>query len=404
MPEYVDLGKIMATAEAIKGARRQSAFDTLREQAQRQSIQQNQAQFDEAQAQNARQILYRAVSQVESSQDPIATTHALAQDPKLAGIFSQFGVDLNSRLSQMSDPEEVRKGAAQLRTRLQPFITPEKGGELQLETIVGNDGQPVLVPRQLAVGQQPFQKDSQPSSYEEFIRAQKNPAFAQFLRERRNQGLSVTLPDGTEISSGGQPFALPKTTQSKLGDDYTASISGLQRLQTIVGSFDPQFLTYGGKFKGVWSGIKAKAPEVFGSLAPEDQQYLQRYTSWSADTLDNLNRYIKEITGAAMSESEAARIQASVPNPDDDPVSFQTKLQSTMKRLSLVAARSAYLLSNPAQSIGDISLDRMQAIITDRANALYTGYLQNGLNDQEARQKALQEARNQFGIGNAPAN
>jgi hypothetical protein len=405
-----DLGRVIQTAEAIKGMRRQEETDRLqqayfRQRAGREAAQEQrtQLQFDEQEAQQAREVLYRAVSQVEQSEDPIGTTRAIIADPQISALFQRMGID-PSRLDDEPDPQKVRAGAAAFRARLQPFIQPQANGNLQLETIVGPDGQPIMVPREMAVGQRPFQKDSQPSSYEEFIRAQKDPAFAQFLRERRNQGLSVTLPDGTEITSGGQPFALPKPTQNKLGDAYADSVAGMQRLQSMVSGFDPQFLTYGGKFKGQWSSIKAKVPEVFGQLSPEDQQYLQRYTSWSSDTLDNLNRYVKDITGASMSVQEAERIKASIPNQDDDPVSFQSKLDTTMKRLSLVAARSAYLLSNPAQSIGDISLDRMQAIITDRANALYTGYLQQGISEQEARQRALQEARAQFGLGNATAN
>jgi len=409
-----DLGRVLQTAEAIKGLRRQEESDRLqqayfRQRATSDAAQENRAQtaFDDQQLGQAREVLYRAMGQVEQSPDPIGASNAILQDPQFVSLFQKAGIDANAiaaKLQQTQDPEQVRQGASQLRARLQPFIAPQANQNLQLETIVGADGQPIMVPREMAVGQRPFQKDSQPSSWEEFVRAQKDPAFAQFLRERRGQGLSVTLPDGTEITQGGQPFALPKPTQNKLGDAYTDSIAGMQRLQSMVSGFDPQFLTYGGKFKGQWSSIKAKVPEVFGQLSPQDQQYLQRYTSWSSDTLDNLNRYVKDITGSSMSVQEAERIKASIPNQDDDPVSFQSKLDTTMKRLSLVAARSAYLLSNPAQSIGDISLDRMQAIITDRANALYTGYLQQGISEQEARQRALQEARSQFGLGNAPAN
>lgn len=405
-----DLGRVIQTAEAIKGMRRNEENDRLQQAYFRQRsdlamAQENRAQtqFTDEQAQRAREVLYRAVTQVEGSDDPIGMTNAIAQDPQLAGLFKQIGVDMAGAMANVNDPEKVRQGASQLRAKLQPFIQPQTGN-LQLETIMGPDGQPIMVPREMAVGQRPFQKESQPSSYEEFIRAQKDPAFAQFLRERRKQGLSVTLPDGTVISDGAQPFGLPTPTRNKVGDDYTASIAGMQRLQSMVSRFDPQFLTYGGKFKGVWSSLKAKTPEVFGRLSPEDQKYLQDYTAWSSDTLDNLNRYVKEITGASMNIDEAARIKASIPNQDDDPITFQTKLNATMKRLSLVAARSAYLLSNPAQSIGDISLDRMQSIITDRANALYTGYLQQGISEQEARQKALAEARSQFGLGDAPAN
>jgi hypothetical protein len=393
-----NLGQVLQTAEAIKAARSQSTTDRLREQYLGEQIQG--MRDDRAAKQQEREVVLGK----EKAQQVVAKTGQILQasDPK--NYVEQFEPDLVKNLTANGvdwatvDDNVVRQmvTAMQNKANQELGVAPLESQSVGGATVLTQGGQykNSFTPRAAS--------DNTPMSYREQQLAKSDPEYAQYLRERRGQGLSVTLPDGTTISDGGaQPFALPKPAQNKLGEDYTNALAGMQRLQGIVASVKPEYLTWAGQAKGAWQGVKAKAGM---NLAPEERQNLQGYQTWRSDTLNNLNLYIKEVTGAAMSEAEAKRIQAVMPSTDDDPVSFQSKLDSSMKRLSLVAARSGYLLANPAVSMGDVSLERMQVIVSDRANALYTGYLQQGMSEREARQQAISEAANQFGIGNAPAN
>lgn len=345
----------------------------------------------EQQEENSKWLL-GVTEQILQSPDPKATTKMMIPEGKKRGIVPQDydvnGVDASFSIDFIKDLNQ--------KARIALGGAPDPG---QLEKVVGPDGKPVNVRRADALGKQPYEKPNNPNSYDEFVRAQKDPQFAQFLKERKG-GLSVTLPDGTVISQG-EAFGLGKPAMNNLGEQYTNAVAGLHRLQTVQATTDPQFLTYVGKAKGMWNSFKSKAPEVMGNLSGEQKEYLTRYSTWRVNTLDNLNRYIKEITGAAMSAQEAERITKSMPNEDDDEVSFAAKTSAVMKQLSLGAARASYLLANPTQSIDKISLGRMQTIIEGRANDLYTGFMKSGMNENEARSKALAESRKQFGLSNA---
>lgn len=313
-----------------------------------------------------------------------------APSPRMAaqqmGSLQSFAEDLGKPFDQISDDDirelaradaykAIAAGGLDPKGFQEPKPNTEKIGTLYQ---VDESGRPV---------------------YRSAAEAAGKPAY----RAPKGGGFNMQMPDGTVISlggEGGQPFSLPKPAINQVGGDYVDANAGLQRLQGIVASYDPQFSTLEGRFKGGWASVRAMAPSVFGQLPAQDREYLQRYTTWRSNTLDNLNRYIKEITGAAMTIPEAERIMQTIPSVQDDPVVFQSKTLATMKRLSLVAARSNYLLANPTLSMNNITLDRMQSVIESRANELYAGYLRGGVAEAEARQKAMMEARQQFGLGN----
>lgn len=75
------------------------------------------------------------------------------------------------------------------------------------------------------------------------------------------------------------------------------------------------------------------------SLTPDQQKYLVNVTQARADILDNVNYTIKAITGAAMTESEAKRIGATLPNVNDTPATFMAKLETATKRTRMAVAR-----------------------------------------------------------------
>lgn len=313
----------------------------------------------------------------------IYTAQSPLQAAQAAGALESMAEEVGKPVQALTD-DDVRALARQdaYKAISAGGLDPRQFKEPEA-TSVGNlyqvdvNGTPTYLPAQQAMGKPAWKAPTKPS-----------------------HGISFTTPDGSTINIGGdaQPFTLPKPAQTQAGEQYMNAVSGLTRLQGVVSRFKPEYLTVGGRVRGMWAGIKAQVPEVLGKLSEQDRQYLTDFSAFKSDTLDNVNNYIKEMTGAAMGVQEAQRIMETMPNIDDDPVSFQAKLSASMRRLSLVAARSTYLLQNPTLNMEQVSLDRMQSIIESRANDLYSGYLRSGIEAKEARKRALMEARTQFGL------
>ena len=72
-------------------------------------------------------------------------------------------------------------------------------------------------------------------------------------------------------------------------------------------------------------------------MSATDRKYLEDFTTLRAKSVSNLNSYIKEMTGAAMSEAEAKRLMAVMPNAGtgvfdgDSPTQFKTKLDVVVR-------------------------------------------------------------------------
>lgn len=122
-----------------------------------------------------------------------------------------------------------------------------------------------------------------------------------------------------------------KPAQNKLEEGMISASDGIRRLEAVRKSFDPSYLTLGTK----WRNIVSAGKERLGvELSTEERESLQDFTKFKRTTLANVNRYIKDITGAAMSEAEARRIQAALPGMDDSPSEFQAKLNDTVDELT----------------------------------------------------------------------
>jgi hypothetical protein len=64
------------------------------------------------------------------------------------------------------------------------------------------------------------------------------------------------------------------------------------------------------------------------------QAQLEDYTTFKEDAWDNFNRYVKEITGAQMSENEVSRLRLAIPDPArDGPVAFKAKMTRAIQVL-----------------------------------------------------------------------
>src|SRR5690606_19003545 len=122
------------------------------------------------------------------------------------------------------------------------------------------------------------------------------------------------------------------------------------------------------------------------------------------EAFQNINRYIKEITGAQMSEAEANRLRKAVPDPDKDgPTAFQSKLDTAMVQAEQSTARHNCLLRRGFQGKpweSGVSLDRMQGIITDRGRQI-EGMIKSSnpnLPPQAVQRETFRIVKQEFGI------
>lgn len=222
--------------------------------------------------------------------------------------------------------------------------------------------------------------------------------------ERPRFGTSVTMPDGTSITIGGDGVpqyggvGLDKPNHSKLQEAFINAQGNSYALREQLAKYRQEFSTFAGRAK---AGV-ANAKEMVGlENAPQQQQFLNDFTAWKSDTNALLSAYLNQLSGAAISPHEEVRLKGGFPNADDGPTQYKAKAEATMRRFALVQARAAYLLSNPSQSLNSVSLDSMGNIIALEANRLAKSLQSGGMTEEQAKQEALARTHARyFGGGN----
>lgn len=183
---------------------------------------------------------------------------------------------------------------------------------------------------------------------------------------------------------------LTKNVTTELQNQLLASADASDRLFETIDKFDTEFLTIAGKVK---FGALAMAESAGINLSDEMKSDLARFTQFKAGALDNLNRYIKLITGAAMTKSEAERLRKTMPDPENDsPTEFLAKLQNVYDQ-TLVVRQRAMLAIEQGVAATTIPLSDIKAQIIDgslpqqRLNAL----IDRGLTPDEAKDEIKKE-------------
>ena len=211
-----------------------------------------------------------------------------------------------------------------------------------------------------------FYKDGQVKSVRKGSKDAAGLANAGWVRTKPDKSpapesiVNVQMPDGTTrgyrkgdprldaaLDAGGRVVSLgvqAATAEGLLGKKGKGTVEGklidvgegLTRLNMIRESFKPEFLEYG---TVVENWLAGQAEKLGVELSPERKAQVEEFTVFRQDTIDNLNRIIKEITGAQMSEAEAARIQKGIPNENDSPTQFKSKMDRTIQTLERASRR-----------------------------------------------------------------
>ena len=177
-------------------------------------------------------------------------------------------------------------------------------------------------------------------------------------------------PDGvTRVSIGkgvdGSGAAMEKKTKGTIEDKLLGTRERLARLMDVGALFKAEYQEIGTRLHAAWASLKAKAG--FG-LPEEDKALLRGFADYRGTAIENINAYIKEITGVQMSEAEANHLRQGMPDPGegvfdgDDPITFKAKVGSVMRAAIKARARYAYYLK---QGITDVDAMARESPLTE---------------------------------------
>jgi hypothetical protein len=187
------------------------------------------------------------------------------------------------------------------------------------------------------------------------------------------KGMEIITADGTTIRTGvssvGGAGEMEKKTKAGMEEKLLAANEGLARLHAIQSQWRPEFNEYETRLR-VWG---AGVGEKMGiEMPPELVELQNEFKSWQRDSIEHINAYIKEITGAQMSEKEADRIRLAQPDPGetvfsgDAPGAYRAKMNSAIASLEKARVRYQYYLEKGITDIGTIEraspLDDMKII------------------------------------------
>jgi len=180
-----------------------------------------------------------------------------------------------------------------------------------------------------------------------------------------------------------------KKSSNELQTNIQNTEAAFARLQGIDDTFKKSYLTFQDKAKTEWATFLDK----WNLATPAQQADIKKRAVFFRRSYDALNRTVKELTGAAMTNAEAERIMKSMPNPGkgtfdlsgDSPAQFQAKLNDAMQELGKLRMRYNIMLrGGPGMSAIDpqvlakslkegrapISIDRALELYTARGNQI----------------------------------
>lgn len=184
-------------------------------------------------------------------------------------------------------------------------------------------------------------------------------------------GMEITTSDGTTIRTGVPRGGMQKKTRGNIEGKLLGAREGLARLHSIAERFKPEYQEIPTRLGVAWTGLKARFGA--GDISPEDRRSLTDFVKYRRGAISNINLYIKEITGAQMSEAEADRLRLAVPDPGegiypkDDPITFKAKMDSAVEDLEKAAVRYEHYLNqgitDPEEIARRTPLDTMEIYV-----------------------------------------
>jgi hypothetical protein len=142
-------------------------------------------------------------------------------------------------------------------------------------------------------------------------------------------------------------------------------------MEAIAKEFKPEYQEVGSRLGAAWTSKKAWLG-MSDQISKKDKVFLAKYAKYKRKAISNINLYIKEITGAQMSEKEADRLRLAQPDPGekwyqgDDPITFKAKMDDVLDY-----SRAAIMRYDWYKAKGTLTDPEIQKMISeDRAISL----------------------------------
>jgi hypothetical protein len=218
-----------------------------------------------------------------------------------------------------------------------------------------------------------------------------------------NAGFAITGYDEQGrplMQMGGQPQT-GKVMGNKLDEAQWNAQETVSRLNSIKAGFTPEYQMIGNQLGNEWRTLKDR----FGEADPAEKEKITKYTGWRSKAIGNLNAEIKQLTGAAMTEGEAKRLMAGLPNPGsgitnpgDSPTEFEAKLNSSIEGARAAAVR-AQLARRKGLDWREVPLDEVDdKLIKPYRRELEQKFQSEGLSPEDAKRQALLQFKAELGL------
>jgi hypothetical protein len=263
----------------------------------------------------------------------------LAAGAAQAGNLPHFGYVLSSaaaggrQATRKAQQQRMDTALTQAQIRAELMKAAQDGDRTQFERLLAQSG---------------LSKEEQQRLIRQYIANEASDSARGVVVEQNEDGFTIrtNAPQGGSSGSGNQT-----ATKNQLEEELVKIEDRIGRIEDIEETYNSEFLeTFERlKMKGAafWEKLAGR-----GSLGPETERKLRNYTVFQANALDNLNRYIHEMTGAQLSQFEAERLRAPLPDPGEgaiarmSPTQFEAALQRIKETAKNSKKRKEYLMRN----------------------------------------------------------
>jgi hypothetical protein len=279
----------------------------------------------------------------------------------------------------------------------------------------GPQANPMLIPTQAGPASPPSapQGAQGPQSAPNMVSTPMGPmSFERAQQLGFALGLAGKGDAGKILIDAAKADRLGKKATGDVEEQLINRISDLSDLQNIKTQFqkDPQMLELGSRLKA--TGLSWQAWLGSKSVSPEDRKWLANYQRLRTATTDRLNSRIKAFAGTAVSGQEKVRMYAANPNENDDPITFEAKLDEQMNIQRSAIARYNWLrrrglqpsqikeLAESGRIEGMAGLDDMKGIYDQRGQQIEQQLRQQrpNLQPQQYRELRNRQLKQEFGI------
>lgn len=226
-------------------------------------------------------------------------------------------------------------------------------------------------------------------------------------RPRDGQVVSVGPDGGVTVGPASAVGSMQNPTRREIEGDMAGDLDVLSRLNQIGEMFDPSFLTIGERWNMATTAMKDR---MGYEISPEDSLRFGEFNRFKAEAGELMASVVNQLAGAAVSESEAARILRFLPDSGDGlfdgdgPQQFRDKLDRYKRSVTYAIARDQWLLNNGLptneESWSRYSLDSMETVM-NRRHAELVSELTAQFPDRsgaEIQQQADLLTRREFGL------